>query len=218
MPFSWKFERESYSMSSGRTIRLLPYGIENAFNAVYTWSVDGNEKQSGKDPLFVFTAEERAEPYRVTVTMKNEYTEISRPLTVRVAGPEGTYFRPSDAVSQISFNKVYEFTPAPGQFVNEDYDASTPEQACAYAEDRLSHEYYVSLGGFGGYIVVGFDHSIVNDGGYNFKYWEIRSKARRNPASYGSCRMKTATACPTTPGTNSKEANTTTRRPYRITK
>lgn len=169
MPFSWKFERESYSMSSGRTIRLLPYGIENAFNAVYTWSVDGNEKQSGKDPLFVFTAEERAEPYRVTVTMKNEYTEISRPLTVRVAGPEGTYFRPSDAVSQISFNKVYEFTPAPGQFVNEDYDASTPEQACAYAEDRLSHEYYVSLGGFGGYIVVGFDHSIVNDGGYNFQ-------------------------------------------------
>ena len=26
---------------------------------------------------------------------------------------------------------------------------------------------YVSLGGFGGYIIVGFDHSIVNDGDYN---------------------------------------------------
>lgn len=169
MPFSWKFERETYSMSSGRTIRLLPYAIENAFDAVYTWSVDGTEKQSGRDPLFAFTAEERAEPYRVVVTMKNEYAEVSQPLTVQVSGPEGTYFRPSHAGSLTDYDKVYEFTPAPGQFVNEDYDATTPAQACSYAEDRLSRELYVSLGGFGGYIVAGFDHSIVNDGSYNLR-------------------------------------------------
>ena len=106
MPFSWKFERESYSMSSGRTIRLLPYGIENAFDAVYTWSVDGNEKQSGKDPLFVFTAEERAEPYRVTVTMKNEYTEVSRPLPVRVDARQGTDIRTTAPRSHMSFKNI----------------------------------------------------------------------------------------------------------------
>ena len=42
-------------------------------------------------------------------------------------------------------------------------------EACAYAEERLRSEAYVSLGGFGGYVVVGFDHSIDNKvGEYDF--------------------------------------------------
>ena len=41
------------------------------------------------------------------------------------------------------------------------------EEACAYAEDRMMRNTYVSLGGFGGYIVVGFDHSIDASGGYD---------------------------------------------------
>ena len=35
------------------------------------------------------------------------------------------------------------------------------EEACAYAEKRMRGKNYVSLGGFGGYIVVGFDHSVM---------------------------------------------------------
>jgi hypothetical protein len=42
-------------------------------------------------------------------------------------------------------------------------------EAIAYAEDRLRQTAYVSLGGFGGYIVLGFDHSINNDNDYNFQ-------------------------------------------------
>ncbi len=64
-------------------------------------------------------------------------------------------------------NKVYEYLPAPGQFINEGFTATTMQEACDYAMNRLNQDAYVSLGGFGGYIVVGFDHSIVNDGGYN---------------------------------------------------
>jgi len=57
---------------------------------------------------------------------------------------------------------VFEYTPAPGQFVNEGFSAATPEEACAYAEKRLNAERasFVSLGGFGGRIVVGFGRSI----------------------------------------------------------
>ncbi|MFR0893398.1 MAG: hypothetical protein ACLSGF_00505 [Alistipes onderdonkii] len=40
-------------------------------------------------------------------------------------------------------------------------------EACAYAENRMAQTAYVSLGGFGGCLVVGFDHSIDNDGDYN---------------------------------------------------
>lgn len=41
------------------------------------------------------------------------------------------------------------------------------ESAIAYVEGRLNSANWVSLGGFGGYIVVGFDHSIDNSGGYD---------------------------------------------------
>ena len=169
MPFSWKFERTEYSMSSGRTIRLLPYAIQNAFDAVYTWTVDGVEEQQSSSPLFAFTGTERAEPYVVVVTMKNSNMEISQELKVYVYGEEGTYQRKPGAASSEGWNKVYEFLPAPGQFINEGYTANTMEEACAYAESRLKQQAYVSLGGFGGYLVVGFDHSIENDGDYNIQ-------------------------------------------------
>lgn len=63
---------------------------------------------------------------------------------------------------------VFEYTPAPGQFINETKTGGfsgnefTPAEAAAYAFDRLSKRLFVSLGAFGGYIVVGFDHSIRN--------------------------------------------------------
>lgn len=63
---------------------------------------------------------------------------------------------------------VFEYTPAPGQFINETKTGGfsgnefTPAEAAAYALDRLKNRRFVSLGAFGGYIVVGFDHSIRN--------------------------------------------------------
>ena len=69
-------------------------------------------------------------------------------------------------------NKVYEYLPAPGQFINEPLsgfeNVTTPKAAIEYAEKRLKNFDMISLGGFGGYIVVGFDHSIENKGGYDF--------------------------------------------------
>lgn len=86
----------------------------------------------------------------------------------------GKYYRAATISSSAVQTCVYEYTPAPGQFINEqktggfDETITTPEAACAYAEARLSATSWVSLGAFGGYIVVGFDHSIVNSGGYDF--------------------------------------------------
>ena len=65
--------------------------------------------------------------------------------------------------------EVVEFLPAPGQFVNEGYTATTMAEACAYAEGRLKNGYFVSLGGFGGYIIVKFKKPIANSkGDYDF--------------------------------------------------
>ena len=69
--------------------------------------------------------------------------------------------------------KVYEYTPAPGQFINEpkmgfDGKQTTAEAAARYAEGRLEKGLDISLGGFGGYIVVGFDHNVLNFPQYDF--------------------------------------------------
>lgn len=74
-----------------------------------------------------------------------------------------------DAMPEEPKAVVVEYLPAPGQFVNEGYDATTMEEACEYAQGRLDKGYFVSLGGFGGYIVVRFDKPIRNSyGGYDF--------------------------------------------------
>ena len=67
-------------------------------------------------------------------------------------------------------NKVFEYTPAPGQFINEGMDGiNTPKAAADYALNQLERGLFVSLGGFGGYIVMGFDHSVRNSGGYDIQ-------------------------------------------------
>lgn len=69
---------------------------------------------------------------------------------------------------------VIEWTPAPGQFINEDDYAGadgrvTAASAAAWAQGRLDAGLYVSLGGFGGYIVVAAERPVVaGDSGYDF--------------------------------------------------
>lgn len=59
---------------------------------------------------------------------------------------------------------VIEYTPAPGQFINEPksgYDnITTPEAACRYAAKRLATGDYVSLGGWGGYLIAKFEKPV----------------------------------------------------------
>lgn len=56
---------------------------------------------------------------------------------------------------------VFEYAPAPGQHIN-NASLGSPEQAQKLVGSVSN---MVSLGGFGGYIVFGFDHSVVNQNG-----------------------------------------------------
>jgi hypothetical protein len=73
---------------------------------------------------------------------------------------EGSNRRPATAASNARHRAVMEYVAAPGQFINEGADIPDMAAAIAYAESRLASGVYVSLGGFGGYITVDFDHSI----------------------------------------------------------
>lgn len=70
-------------------------------------------------------------------------------------------------------HKVYDFRPAPGQYVNviPEYEAGdTHTSMVAKCEEYLkgtARGYLVSLGAYGGYIIFGFDHPLVNVHGKN---------------------------------------------------
>ena len=73
-----------------------------------------------------------------------------------------------DAYSQSPYiYKVYEYMPAPGQFVNKlplYEQGDTKNDMRLKAEESIEGEtgVTVSLGGYGGYITFGFDHMVEN--------------------------------------------------------
>ncbi len=167
MPFSWAFDRTEYNLSAGRAIRLAPLDIESPLEAFYTWTIDGEKVQEGSEPAYVFDRTDQG-TYAVKVAMTNALMTVEQTLAVHVCPPEGRYYRAKSAVSAAASDKVCEFLPAPGQFVNDGYAAATMAEACAAAQRLLTAGSVVSLGGFGGTLVVGFDHSIDNSGDYDF--------------------------------------------------
>ncbi len=178
MPYTAMFEQTEYNVSIGRTIFIRPYWIKNTFDMTCKWSVDGKSvaqnvstevseamPESGAY-TFAYTPDKEGK-HKVTLTMTNHYGTVVTNFTVNVCHPEGTYYRGS--TGSVDCNKVYDFKAAAGQFVNEYYSAYTMDEACAYAKERMQAKGYVSLGAWGGYLVVGFDHSIDNDGDYNLQ-------------------------------------------------
>ena len=183
VPFEWGFDRTAYHTVVGRKLLIAPTttkGLDDSVN--YSWEMNGEVLPSTSEQ-HIFTADATGE-YNLTATAtalrgSNEIS-ITHNFVVTVY-EAGAHYRARSGASNANWNKVYEYTPAPGQFINElktggfDGTQTTPEVAIAYAERRMSevdrdgnpYPNWVSLGGFGGYIVVGFDHSIDNSGDYD---------------------------------------------------
>ncbi len=85
--------------------------------------------------------------------------------------PNGQHFNghvTTDSVQSPYINKVYEYRPAPGQFVNilpKYEEGDTWEDMAHKAQENLTNDEVVSLGGYGGYIIFGFDHMVENHEG-----------------------------------------------------
>ena len=183
IPLVWDFAQTKYHTVVGRKLLIKPSVMNNTNNeVVYTWQVDDNDAITA-DASFVFMTD-KAGHHTIVATATTQQDDkqitITHEFTI-TAYNEGAFYRAKSATSKPDWNKVYEYTPAPGQFINElktggfDNTQTTPEAAIAYAEARMSevdrngnpYPNWVSLGGFGGYIIVGFDHSIDNSGDYD---------------------------------------------------
>lgn len=167
----------------GRTIYLRPY-IFNGNKPRYQWKLDGIAMPNATDLLYAFTPDAQGE-YKLSLTVIDEDDgadrQISRnvtrsaeyettvELTVVCTAREGSNYRASQSGSSPKIASVLEYLAAPGQFVDEHTTTTSMNQANREAQAILTQGGYVTLGGFGGYLIVGFDHSIDNiDGQYNF--------------------------------------------------
>ena len=160
----WQFPWTEINVAQGRSIKVKAY-------------MTGTTEEIAT----VFTASDLG---RHIVTLTDEESGRSQDFVINVCPPAGTHRRP--ATGQAMVNKVHEFIPAPGHQVNgyiivgESYPPNcTHEQACDSVLAHFSRKWSVSLGGQGGYLIAGFDHSVPNGGSYDLCI-------KGNPFSYQS--------------------------------
>lgn len=169
----YEFDTTEYHTVAGRTLLIRPSHVNKSEGVTYNWTLDGEEQgaESNRAHYLFNSSEVGTHTLEVKATTYiNEPIEVSHTFTIEVI-EEGKYRRERTAASANVFSEVVEYMPAPGQFIGDMKTAGftgeelTSDDAATYAEGRLRQNNWVSLGAFGGYIVVAFDHSVENNNG-----------------------------------------------------
>lgn len=126
----------------------------------YRWSTaDGSLLSTQRDYIFIAREEGR---YDLMLDILDSETPYHFEFRVNVFHEEVDY---SPYIS-----KVYDYCPAPGQFINvmpQCDEGDTYADILKRVEESISgtNDVLVSLGGFGGYVTFGFDHTVINHPG-----------------------------------------------------
>lgn len=149
---------DSYSIERFRVLTIPT----NAQGAV-TWSINDSIISQNSELEFISP---KADAYPLTLKISNKGNEQvyhSKIIVTKEKTPYTKYIA-----------KVLEFRPAVGQFMNEipEYlPGNTAANMLQKANESLvgGNSTMISLGGYGGYVVFGFDHTIPNLKGRDFK-------------------------------------------------
>ena len=143
----WEFPFTEINMPVGSDILISPLVV-------------GSEEHIEKH--FQATAEG---DHRLAFRLSNDSIELEQEVVIHVCPPAGTYRRTQPG--ELMANRVYEFQPAPGHQVNGYIitgqafpPGCTEEQACDTVLSHFGRHWMISLGGWGGFLTVGFDHSV----------------------------------------------------------
>lgn len=134
--------------------------------AEYQWIVNGETVSTQRD--YIFIAENEGK-YSVELKIIDSATPYDFSFEINVVHEEVDY---SPYIS-----RVYEYCPAPGQFVNEMpryEDGDSYQDILQKAEESISgtNDIMITLGGYGGYVTFGFDHTVMNiPGEKDFRIW-----------------------------------------------
>ena len=146
----------------------------------YEWYVDGELVSKSKDYIFL---EYKEGTYNLELKILDPNTPYDFSFTINLLHEEVEY---SPYIS-----KVYEYCPAPGQFITEMpryEEGDTYETILQKAEESISgtNDIMISLGGYGGYVTFGFDHTVINiPGEKDFRIWGNAFYELLNPDQRG---------------------------------
>ena len=145
------------------TILKIPANTTANADATYNWSVTNAPSENysianstTKEALF---AAAETGVYELALAINDKGNLQTKKITITVT---------KEAKELKTFiAKVFEFKPAPGQFVNDlpvANDSDTADRVLQRANSYLAKKNgdLISLGAFGGYVVFGFDHTILN--------------------------------------------------------
>lgn len=152
-----------FSVAVDQLLKIEVAGVNDP-SLRYSWTLDGEPVNGGKVFNHMFS---KAGDYSLELTVSQGEISFAYPFNVRVY-VDGNINNPSDATAYIT--KVFDFLPAPGQFVNTlpaYAEGDTQESMNAKVLEAIGNNKKgsISLGAWGGYVVVGFDHTIENKPG-----------------------------------------------------
>lgn len=148
--------------------------------SAYRWTIDGVEVSTARDYLFL-ACEEGS--YHLALDIIDPETPYHFEFTVNVLHEEVEY--------SPYITRVYEYCPAPGQFINtmpQYEDGDTYADILKKCEECISgtNDVMISLGGYGGYVTFGFDHTVINVPGENdIRIWGNAFYELTNPDAKG---------------------------------
>jgi len=155
-------QNNEYNTQRATIVTLTPKGVVST-DASYSWSVKTAPSENyslvnanAKEALF---GAAEVGVYELEVVITDKGNTQTQKVTVNIA-KEAKEFK-------TFIDKVFEFKPAPGQFIN-DLPAANDGETTARILERANsfiakkNGDLISLGAFGGYVVFGFDHTILN--------------------------------------------------------
>lgn len=158
---------DTYVLQRMRTLILHPEFSGEA----YLWTLldsTGGQTVFSTERDLVFSSHQTGN-FRFRLQIKDKTNPYVHEVQIAVYEEEVVYSR--------YISKVYEYVPAPGQFVNvmPMYEkGDTYADMLKKAEESIggTNDVLISLGAYGGYVTFGFDHSVVNvPGQYDFKIY-----------------------------------------------
>lgn len=144
---------ESKSLN-GKVNEKLSLSAVNKTGMTYDerWTLNGELKSTTSTYDFVPS---KSGMYEIEYTATNHAGQFSYKYTVDVSVPTV----PSEPGSNMYVTTMFEFLPAPGQNTNKTLGIV---DAAKSLEGKMG---IVSLGAWGGYVVYGFDHTVINEPG-----------------------------------------------------